>query len=152
MSPWTEVVSWMYIRRSEDVSDVFWTSYLRLVYTLCSEDALRNSRRNYTYKFLSLLKLNLCDTPEVHPEFHQISKMELFESCFDRLKAVSYYRKKLHLRYLTGFYISFCTGESTLSNQAWEVSNLIISRKWIQCYLHSTLFYQKDFSQFIFER
>ena len=152
MSPWTEVLNWMYIRRSEDVSDVFWTSNLRLVYILCSEDALRNSRRNYAYKVLSLLKLNLCDTPELHPEFHQISKVELFESRFDLLKTVSFCRKKLHLRYLTAFYISFCTGESTPSNQAWEVSNLIISRKCIQFYLHSTLFYQKTFCQFIFER
>ena len=152
MSFWTEVVNWMYIRRSEDVSDVFWTSYLRLVYVLCSEDALRNSRGNYAYKFLSLLKLSLCDSPEVHPKFHQISTVELFESRFDLLKAVSYCRKKLHLRYLTGFYISFWTGESTSSKQAWEVSNLIISRKCMQFYLHSTLFYQKPFSQFIFER
>ena len=133
----------MYIRRSEDVSDVFWTSNLRLVYILCSEDALRNSRRNYAYKFLSLLKLNLCDTPELHPEFHQISKVELFESRFDLLKTVSFCRKKLHLRYLTAFYISFCTGESTPSNQAWEVSNLIISRKCIQFYLHSNFFLTK---------
>ena len=152
MSPWTEVVNWMYVRRSEDVSDVFLTSYLRLVYVLCSEDALGNSKENYAYKFLSLFKLNLCDTPEVHPEFHQISKVELFESCFDLLKVVSYCRKKLHRRYLTGFYISFCTGESTPSNQTREVSNLTISRKCMQFYLHSTLSYQKPFSQFIFER
>ena len=86
MSPWTEVVNWMYIRRSEDVSDVSWTSYLRLVYVLCSEDALCTSRGNYAYKFLSLLKLSLYDSPEVRPEFHQISKVEIFESHFDQVK------------------------------------------------------------------
>ena len=30
----TQDVSWMYIRRSEDVRDVFWTSYVRSIYVL----------------------------------------------------------------------------------------------------------------------
>ena len=28
-------VNWTYIRRSEDIQDVFWTSYMRSVYVLC---------------------------------------------------------------------------------------------------------------------
>ena len=35
ISPWTQDVNWTYIRRSEDVKDVFWTSYIRSVYVLC---------------------------------------------------------------------------------------------------------------------
>ena len=31
-TPWTQDVNWTYIRRSEDVEDVFWTSYVRLIY------------------------------------------------------------------------------------------------------------------------
>ena len=34
-SPLTQHVNWTYIRRSEDVLDVFWTSYVRSVYVLC---------------------------------------------------------------------------------------------------------------------
>ena len=29
---WTQDVNWTYIRRSEDVQDVFWTSYVRSIY------------------------------------------------------------------------------------------------------------------------
>ena len=32
---WTQDVNWAYIRRSEDVLHVFWTSYVRLIYVLC---------------------------------------------------------------------------------------------------------------------
>ena len=35
ISPWTQDVNWTYIRRSEDTLDVFWTSYIRLIYILC---------------------------------------------------------------------------------------------------------------------
>ena len=35
ISPWTQDVNWKYIRHSEDVQDVFWTSYVRSVYVLC---------------------------------------------------------------------------------------------------------------------
>ena len=31
----TQDVNWTYIRRSEDVLDVFWTSYVRSIYVLC---------------------------------------------------------------------------------------------------------------------
>ena len=34
-SPWTQDVNWMYIRRSKDVQDIFWTSYIRSTYVLC---------------------------------------------------------------------------------------------------------------------
>ena len=33
-SPWTQDVNWTYKRCSEDVQDVFWTSYVRLIYVL----------------------------------------------------------------------------------------------------------------------
>ena len=35
ISPWAQDVNWMYIRRSEDVQDVFWTSYSLSNYVLC---------------------------------------------------------------------------------------------------------------------
>ena len=34
-TPKTQDVNWTYIRRSEDVLDVLWTSYVRLIYVLC---------------------------------------------------------------------------------------------------------------------
>ena len=34
ISPQTQDVNWTYIRRSEDVQDVFWTSYVRSIYVL----------------------------------------------------------------------------------------------------------------------
>ena len=34
-SPQTQDVNWTYIRRWEDVLDVFWTSYVRSIYVLC---------------------------------------------------------------------------------------------------------------------
>ena len=35
ITPQTQDVSWTYIRRSEDVPDVFWTSYIRSIYVQC---------------------------------------------------------------------------------------------------------------------
>ena len=32
---WTQDVNWTYIRRSEDVQDIFWTPYVRSIYVLC---------------------------------------------------------------------------------------------------------------------
>ena len=34
-TPLTQDVNWMHIRRSEDIQNVFWTSYVRSIYTLC---------------------------------------------------------------------------------------------------------------------
>ena len=34
-TPWTQDVNWTYIRRLEDIQDVFWTSYVRSIYVLC---------------------------------------------------------------------------------------------------------------------
>ena len=33
-TPWTQNVKWMYMRRSEDVQDVFWMSYLPSIYVV----------------------------------------------------------------------------------------------------------------------
>ena len=33
--PWTQDVNWTYIRRSEDIQDVLWLSYVRSIYLLC---------------------------------------------------------------------------------------------------------------------
>ena len=35
MTPWTQDVNWTYKRRSEDVLDVFWMSYIRSICVLC---------------------------------------------------------------------------------------------------------------------
>ena len=34
-TPWTQDVNWTYVRHSEDVLHVFWTSYVRSIYVLC---------------------------------------------------------------------------------------------------------------------
>ena len=31
----TQDVNWTYIRRSEDIQDIFWTFYVRSIYVLC---------------------------------------------------------------------------------------------------------------------
>ena len=36
-TPWAQDAKWTYIRRSEDVPNIFWTSYVRLIYALCPE-------------------------------------------------------------------------------------------------------------------
>ena len=35
ITSWTQDVHWMYIRRSKDVLDIFWTFYLGSIYVLC---------------------------------------------------------------------------------------------------------------------
>ena len=35
-TPWAQDVNWTYIRRSEDILEVFWASYVRSIYVLCS--------------------------------------------------------------------------------------------------------------------
>ena len=42
-APYTQDVNWMYIRRSEDVLGVFWTSYVRSIYVLCLRGGLIHS-------------------------------------------------------------------------------------------------------------
>ena len=46
-TPWTQDVNWTYIRRSEDVQDVFWTSYVRSIYVLCPGDPVFKRRGFY---------------------------------------------------------------------------------------------------------
>ena len=36
-SPWTQDINWTYIRRLQDILDLFWTSYVRSIYDLCPE-------------------------------------------------------------------------------------------------------------------
>ena len=36
---WTQNVNWTYMRSSKDVLDIFWTSYVRSIYVLCSGDS-----------------------------------------------------------------------------------------------------------------
>ena len=38
-APQIQYLNWTYIRRSEDVQDVFWTSYVRSIYVLCLWEA-----------------------------------------------------------------------------------------------------------------
>ena len=35
LSAWAQDKNWTYIRRSEDIQNVFWTSYVPTVYVLC---------------------------------------------------------------------------------------------------------------------
>ena len=54
ISPWAHDVNWMYIRRSEDIQDIIWTSYVRLTYVLSPE------RYDFTVsKNMRMLKKNL---------------------------------------------------------------------------------------------
>ena len=35
LTPWAQDVNWTYVRLSEDVLDIFWTSYIHSIYVLC---------------------------------------------------------------------------------------------------------------------
>ena len=51
-SPWIQDVNLTYIRLSNDVQDVFSTSYVRSVYILCPGKGLTQADRNITTSFL----------------------------------------------------------------------------------------------------
>ena len=53
----TQGVNWTYIRRSEDVQDVFWTSCVRSIYVLCL--------RVWQTSMMKLLAVNRSSPPEV---------------------------------------------------------------------------------------
>ena len=42
--PWTQEVNWTYMRRSEDLQSVFWTSYVRLIYIMCPGGQVKSSK------------------------------------------------------------------------------------------------------------
>ena len=46
LPPWTQDVDWTYIRRSKDVLDVSWTSYVRSIYALCPAGCYDNKKSN----------------------------------------------------------------------------------------------------------
>ena len=46
----TQDVNWTHIRRSEDVSDVFWTSYVLSVYVLCLRGDFRKVQREKMFR------------------------------------------------------------------------------------------------------
>ena len=48
---WTQDTNWTYIRHSEHIKDVFWTSFVRSIYVLCLMDRLR-------FNFMSLLNIS----------------------------------------------------------------------------------------------
>ena len=56
--PWTQEVNLLYIRSSEEVLDVFWTSYVRLIYVLCPGGLWNISQihRNLTISRIAILK------------------------------------------------------------------------------------------------
>ena len=53
-TPWTQDANWTYVRRSEDVLDVFWKSYVRSIYVLCPgrKMELFSQKRFMLYVFL----------------------------------------------------------------------------------------------------
>ena len=53
-TPQTQDVNWTYIRRSEDVQDVFWTPYVRLIYVLCLRGGNHSQWTQIIVKFCSL--------------------------------------------------------------------------------------------------
>ena len=57
-TPWFQDVNWTYIRRSEDVQGMPWTSYVRSIYVL----RLRGSKYISKYIFAMFLKVikNIC--------------------------------------------------------------------------------------------
>ena len=42
-TPWTEDVNWTYVRRSEEILDLFWSSYTLSIYVLCTGGTLETS-------------------------------------------------------------------------------------------------------------
>ena len=88
----------MYIRRSDDVLDLFWTSYVRSIYVLCLLNAIQDNKHlKYDLKSVaqtfyfnlaeSLLK-NLpnsttkCDTNSVYQYYKRIKLMDNFNLTF----------------------------------------------------------------------
>ena len=51
-TPWTQDVNWTYIRRSADVQDVFWKSYVRSIYILCPGGNLQKNPAFYNYSLI----------------------------------------------------------------------------------------------------
>ena len=47
-TPWTQDVDWQYIRRSEDVKNVFWASYVRPIYILCPGGNFTQSKNMFS--------------------------------------------------------------------------------------------------------
>ena len=58
-TPSTQDINWTYLRRSEDVQNVFWTSYARSIYVLYPEDSYQQSLWTNTCSKSTLAKLKL---------------------------------------------------------------------------------------------
>ena len=56
-TPWTQDVNWAYIRRSEDILDLFWMSYVRSICVLCPGGKLMEDLRISSDAQFSVRKL-----------------------------------------------------------------------------------------------
>ena len=71
-TPWAQDVNWTYIKRSEDVQDVFWTSYVRSIYVLCLRGRIDIMSNTSIVTFKLLLK-----------------KQQILQNCFPLLRFFS---------------------------------------------------------------
>ena len=53
-TPQTQDVNWTYIRRSDDVLDVFWTSYVHTIYVLCLQGRIPEIFLRYPDRFKNI--------------------------------------------------------------------------------------------------
>ena len=84
---WTQDVNWTYIRRSQDVHDVFWTSYVHSIYALCPvgiDDEKASTRHSCKKRFKSQQGLPL------HSAWAHPNSIDIDKSC-----AVSNIEKKI---------------------------------------------------------
>ena len=108
--PLTQDVNWAHIRRSEEVQDVFWTSYVRSIYVLCLRGPPRLCN-NAGDMNLSLLKWKSFNNAKINPKTDfticnivsnkgkgQISKQWLQESKVTRKQSTTNFPKNDHLR------------------------------------------------------
>ena len=71
--PWTQDVNSMYIRRSEDVQDVWWTSYVRSIYVLSRKDNISNNvdcRSSYSNECMHCKYVSIYQHACIYQHFH----------------------------------------------------------------------------------
>ena len=71
--PWTQDVNSMYIRRSEDVQDVWWTFYVRSIYVLSRKDNISNNvdyKSSYSNECMHCKYVSIYQHACIYQHFH----------------------------------------------------------------------------------
>ena len=90
ITPWAQAVNCTYIRRSEDVQDVFWTSYVRAVYGLCQVVLILLSTQ-YKYKFFTwIYYTNGWITSKVAPTYVTIMPFTILNSIWQDYPSMTF--------------------------------------------------------------